>query len=78
MTVDQISDTESRVLGYLDPARGTSDLLNLLAIPSITGSAAESEAQHWMAAQLQPLGLDVDLWSMDVASLQASGDFPGT
>ena len=75
--MDQISDIETRVLGFLDQRRGTADLLELLAIPSITGSAAESEAQHWMARQLDPLGLDVDLWSMDIAALESSPDFPG-
>ncbi len=53
-------------------------LAELIAIPSITGSAAEGEAQRWFAEHLRRLGLDVDLWSCDLDALRTDPDFPGT
>ncbi|ANZ43143.1 peptidase M20 [Lentzea guizhouensis] len=52
-------------------------LLDLLAVPSVTGSDAESELQHVLAGQLELLDLDVDLWSMDLPDLRAQSAFPG-
>ncbi|MFI9763481.1 ArgE/DapE family deacylase [Streptomyces sp. NPDC051963] len=52
--------------------------MELIAIPSVTGSAAESEIQHHLAGRLERLGLDVDLWSMDLPALRAHPDFPGS
>jgi acetylornithine deacetylase len=53
-------------------------LLELLAVPSITGADAESALQHRLADQLRELDLDVDLWSMDLPAMRAHADFPGT
>jgi acetylornithine deacetylase len=52
-------------------------LLELLEIPSVTGSAAESELQHVLARHLQRMDLDVDLWSMNLPELRAHPRFPG-
>ena len=52
-------------------------LQDLLAVPSVTGSDAESEAQHGMATRLRGAGMDVDLWSVDLPSTLAHPDFPG-
>ena len=49
----------------------------LLAVPSVTGSAAESEGQHRLAARLSDAGLDTDLWSIDLPTLTADPEFPG-
>jgi acetylornithine deacetylase len=54
------------------------DLDALIRIPSVTGTAAESEAQEWTAARLEHLGLDVDHWALDLEELAARPDFPGT
>jgi acetylornithine deacetylase len=54
------------------------DLAALIRIPSVTGSAAESDAQAWTANRLERLGLDVDHWELDVDELAARPDFPGT
>ena len=78
MNPSSLTDTESRVLQLVDHQQAMADLQALLAIPSITGSPAESEAQHWLAGRLEPLGLETDLWSMDVAALEADSGFPGT
>ncbi len=73
-----LTETEAAALAAIDEHSLATTLLELLAIPSVTGSAAESEAQHWLAGRLRRLGLDVDLWSMDLPELRADPDFPGS
>ncbi|HYY10935.1 MAG TPA: ArgE/DapE family deacylase [Kineosporiaceae bacterium] len=77
-----LTDTERAVLDAVhDLARDgalTRDLTTLLAIPSVTGSAAEADAQAWVARRLDALGLEVDHWRMDVDDLAARPGFPGT
>jgi len=68
---------ELRVLNSLDEQALVDDVRGLIRVPSITGSAAESEAQHQQAAALSALGMEVDLWSIDVAAMRAHPDFPG-
>src|SRR5690242_11779940 len=53
------------------------DLAALIRIPSVSGSAAESDAQAWTANRLERLGMDVDHWELDVDELAARPDFPG-
>ena len=53
------------------------ELQDLLRIPSVTGAAAESEAQHRVEARMRGVGLDTDLWSIDLPSTTAHPDFPG-
>ena len=52
-------------------------LRQLIAIPSVTGTPAESVAQHWFADRLRESGFETDLWQLDLASLLAEPDFPG-
>jgi acetylornithine deacetylase len=52
-------------------------LAELIAIPSIGGTAAEVAIQHHLAERLAVLGLDVDLWPIDLPDLRAREDFPG-
>ncbi|BEL05463.1 ArgE/DapE family deacylase [Actinoplanes sichuanensis] len=73
-----LSDAEVAALQAIDEPAVGRDLLEILAVPSVTGSPAESELQHLLAARLDRLGLDVDLWSMDLAALRADPAFPGT
>ena len=73
-----LTPAESAALAAIDETAIAESLLALLAIPSVTGSAAESEAQHWLARRLERLDLDVDLWSMDLPDLRAQPDFPGS
>ncbi|MGW3149997.1 MULTISPECIES: ArgE/DapE family deacylase [Streptomyces] len=72
-----LTDEEAAALGSVDEEAIGRTLLELLAIPSVTGSAAESEIQHHLAGRLERLGLDVDLWSMDLPELLAEPDVPG-
>ncbi|WP_028709427.1 ArgE/DapE family deacylase [Propionicicella superfundia] len=68
----------ARVLAAIDVDELLAHLASLVRIPSVTGSAAESELQHTLAAQLAELGLDVDHWKLDLDALRADPDYPGT
>src|SRR5690348_8242134 len=58
-------------------ARLVTLLQELIAIPSVTGTAAESEAQHLLARRFETMGLDTDLWSIDLPATMQSPGFPG-
>jgi acetylornithine deacetylase len=73
-----LTDTERRALDALDEPALHRSLLDLLAVPSITGSAAETELLHTLAGRSERLDLDVDLWQADLAELRADPEFPGT
>ncbi|MCG8927553.1 ArgE/DapE family deacylase [Lentzea sp. CC55] len=72
-----INDVEAAALAAVDEAAIGRLLLDLLEVPSVTGTAAESELQHVLAGHLERLDLDVDLWSMDLPALRSHPDFPG-
>jgi acetylornithine deacetylase len=55
-----LSDTERRALDALDEPALHRSLLELLAVPSITSSAAETELMHALAGQAEWLELEVD------------------
>jgi acetylornithine deacetylase len=69
---------QTAALDAIDEAALARLLLELLAIPSVSGSAAESEIQHVLARHLTELGLEVDLWPLDLPALHLDPDFPGT
>ncbi len=73
-----LRDDEARVLDAVDADALGELLVELVAVPSVTGSAAESELQHRLAGRLTALGLEVDLWPMDLTALRADPGFPGT
>jgi len=75
--VPTLSAPEQQVLDAIDTLWAAERLVELIAVPSITGSAAESEAQHQMAAYFDSLGLNTDLWSIDLPEALAHPDFPG-
>ncbi|MFJ3903961.1 ArgE/DapE family deacylase [Streptomyces sp. NPDC090025] len=72
-----VSAVEAAALAAVDEAEVARLLRELLVVPSVTGSAAESDLQHVLAGHLERRGLDVDLWSMDLAALRARPGFPG-
>ncbi|MFI9175523.1 ArgE/DapE family deacylase [Streptomyces lincolnensis] len=72
-----LGDDEAAVLAAIDEVAVARTLMELVAVPSVTGSAAESELQHLLAGRLERLGLEVDLWAMDLPELLAHPDFPG-
>jgi acetylornithine deacetylase len=72
------SSAEASALAAIDEPAIARHLMEILAVPSVTGSPAESELQHLLASRLERLGLDVDLWSMDLPALRGNPAFPGT
>ena len=64
-------------LALVEPASLVALLQELLAVPTVTGSAAESEGQHRLDGRLRAAGLDTDLWSVDLPATLADPDFPG-
>jgi acetylornithine deacetylase len=76
--VAQLSRSEERALAAIDREAVVSQLMELLAVPSVSGSEAECDVQHLLAKELQTLDLDVDLWAMDVDGLAATEGFPGS
>jgi acetylornithine deacetylase len=75
--VATVSAAEAAVLEAVDPAEVVADLEALVAIPSVGGTEAESQAQAWTAARLAASGCDVDHWQLDVAALRVDPDYPG-
>jgi acetylornithine deacetylase len=63
-----LTAAEAEVLNGIDRRALLSDLAALIAIPSLGGE--EMPAQEWMAARLESLGLTVDVWPIDFASLR--------
>lgn len=70
-----LTETEREALAALDEKRLIDALRDLLRIPSLTGQ--EATAQRWLGRHMEQLGLDVDLWTIDVDSLQEHPQFPG-
>ena len=58
-----------------DLSRITEDLVELVAIPSITGS--ERRIQELMTGLMEELSFDVDVIEPDLADLERDPDFPG-
>jgi acetylornithine deacetylase len=52
-------------------------LVDLVAVPSTGGSAAEVEVQRAVAAVLAADGFAVDTWELDLERLSTAPDFPG-
>jgi acetylornithine deacetylase len=75
--VRMLSEVERAVLGAIDDERIVADLLELVRIPSVDGTAAESDVQAWCARRLAALGASVDHWRLDLDSLRAEPEFPG-
>ncbi len=73
-----LTAAEQRVLDALDTAELVHHLVDLVRVPSVTGTDAESDLQHRSARELTEAGLDVDLWTLDLDDLRADPDFPGT
>lgn len=68
---------ETRVLAALDEQALVNDVVDLVRVPSVTATAEESALQDRFAARLTKLGLDVDLWQLDLEQLRADPRYPG-
>lgn len=75
---ETVSAVEARILDAIDEERLVQSLVDLIRVPSVTGTDAESDLQHDQAAQLGELGFEVDAWKLDLEALRAHPDFPGT
>jgi acetylornithine deacetylase len=72
-----LTRTEERALGAVDGSGAVALLTELLAVPSVSGSAAEADIQHLLAKRLERLDLDVDQWRFDLDALPRKPGFPG-
>lgn len=77
MVADRLSPAQIRVLDAIDERAVVDDIVSLVRVPSVTGTAAESELQHLMGRRLAELGMDVDLWQLDLDELRRDPEFPG-
>lgn len=73
-----LTPAHERVLDALDVPALVHQIVDLVRVPSVTGSDAESEVQDALAGELRDLGLDVDFWKFDLDALAADPEFPGT
>ncbi|MGD9704189.1 MAG: ArgE/DapE family deacylase [Acidimicrobiia bacterium] len=73
------TDWRSRVLQHVDDhvPEMLAALVDLVRIPTVTGTAVENEGQAVMARQLTADGFDIDHWQIDLDAIQADVDFPG-
>ncbi len=76
MTITE-SGSSTSALAALERDATAPLLAQLLAIPSVTGTAAESLAQHLLADWYADAGLDVDMWPIDLDAVTSSPGFPG-
>ena len=74
----ELTRAEERVLAAIDDDALVRELVDLIRVPSVTGTDAESDLQHRAAGQLAELGFAVDAWKLDLPALEAHADFPGT
>ena len=75
--VRMVSEAERVVLAAIDEERIVAELRELVRIPSVDGTAAESDVQTWCARRLGALGATVDHWRLDLDELRADPEFPG-
>lgn len=73
-----VSETEQRALDAIDEDAMVRCLQELLKIPSVSGTPAESDAQLWFAEQMRAHGLETDVWEIPLAETLAHPDFPGS
>ncbi|MGY1606617.1 MULTISPECIES: ArgE/DapE family deacylase [unclassified Geodermatophilus] len=69
---------EQAVLDALDVPALHRTLADLMRVPSVTGSDAESDLLGLLADRTARAGMAVDHWRIDVAELAARPGFPGT
>jgi acetylornithine deacetylase len=72
-----ITDVERRVLDAIDEDTLITSLVDLIRVPSTTGTDAESELQNSQARALDQLGLTVDSWKFDLDELRSHPQYPG-
>ena len=74
----RLTSSEAGILAAIDEQSLVEDLVQLVRVPSVTGTDAESDLQHWHSRRLAALGFEVDTWRLDLDDLRQDADFPGT
>lgn len=77
-TSGALTTVEQRALAAVDESATVRCLEDLLRIPSVSGTAAENEAQVWFATRMRELGMETDLWEIPLRDTIAHPDFPGS
>lgn len=77
MPATELTVVERRVLDAIDEQVLIDNLVDLIQVPSTTGTDAESDLQNSQARVLDELGLDVDSWKFDLDELRAHPLYPG-
>ncbi len=72
-----LTAAEAHVLSAVDQAWVLARLCDLVAVPSVGGSAAECEVQHLVGDWLEELDCAVDRWPIDLAAVATDPDAPG-
>jgi acetylornithine deacetylase len=72
-----LTGAEARALDAIDEDWVLDRLSRLVAVPSVGGSAAESEVQHLLASWLEELDCVVDCWPIDLAEAANAPGAPG-
>ena len=62
-------------LSSVSAARLVDLLSETISVPTVTGTPEESEGQHLLARRFEAMGLDTDLWQVDLDDLDDT--FPG-
>jgi acetylornithine deacetylase len=75
--VADLTAAEARVLSAVDETWAVARLRDLVAVPSVGGTPAESEVQHLVADWLEELDCAVDRWPIDLADAATDPDAPG-
>jgi len=73
----ELTDAKTRALACLDERELVESLVELIDVPSVSGSDAECDVQQLLAKQVRDLDLDMDLWQLDLPALTTHPDFPG-
>ncbi len=74
--VDPAAPRAARAAAAIDPAAILADLLDLLAIPSVTGD--EGAVRDAVAGRMAGAGLEVRSWDADPVALARDPDYPGS
>jgi acetylornithine deacetylase len=72
-----LSPLEEAALDSLDEIATVATLMELIGLRSIGGSPGEVSIQQHLAERLTDLGLDLDLWPIDLPALREHPDYPG-
>lgn len=72
-------DWAAETLAFIDDHQGdiVDHLVDLVRLPSISGTDEENEIQGRLATDLTQLGLEIDHWQIPLETLSQADDFPG-